>query len=51
MITSFTYKGQVWMWNPFLGFFFQPVGPARTKERIVKEGRLYDALRQAAHYP
>ena len=30
-------------WNGFWGFFFLPVGPHRTKERIVKEGTaLYD---------
>ena len=49
---TFTHKGQEWHWNGFFGFFFQPVGPARKRERIVKEGHsLYGELRQASNYP
>jgi hypothetical protein len=49
---TFTYKNQEWHWNGFFGFFFQPVGPGRSKERIVREGGpLYDRLREAANYP
>jgi hypothetical protein len=49
---TFTYKGQEWHWNGFQGFFFQPVGPRRTRERIVTESHnLYQALRAAAGYP
>lgn len=51
MIT-FRYRGQEWFWNGFQSFFFQPVSwPSRKKERIVKSGALYDALRAAANYP
>ena len=53
MITEFTHRGQVWFWNGFTGFFFQPVSATRKKERIVSEGRhaLYDTLRAASNYP
>lgn len=45
----FTFKGREWFHNRFFGFFFQPVGPARKRERIVKEGHpLFLALRKAA---
>jgi hypothetical protein len=42
---------RAWIWNPFWGFFFQPVGPHRQKERIVKEGALFNRLYAAAGYP
>ena len=46
------YRGNTYYWNGFWGFFFLPVGPHRTKERIVKEGtRLYETLRRLAGYP
>ncbi len=46
------YRGNTYYWNGFWGFFFLPVGPHRTKERIVKEGTaLYDTLRRLAGYP
>lgn len=51
MITEFTYRGQVWFWNGFAGFFFQPVSATRKKERIVRGGVIYDVLRAAANYP
>jgi hypothetical protein len=53
MITEFSYRGQVWFWNGFAGFFFQPVSETRKKERFVREGRhaLYDTLREAAGHP
>jgi hypothetical protein len=53
MITEFSYRGQVWFWNGFAGFFFQPVSATRKKERFVREGQhaLYDTLREAAGYP
>lgn len=51
-MTIFTYKGQEWYWNGFQGFFFQPVGPGRRRERIIREHhKLYAALRAAAGYP
>jgi hypothetical protein len=48
----FQYKGSEWFWNRFYGFFFQPVGSKRKRERIVKEGTaLYEALYSAAGQP
>jgi hypothetical protein len=52
MIVAFTYNGQEWYWNGFWGFYFQPVGTTRKRERIVKEGgALYTQLRSASNYP
>lgn len=50
-IASFAHDGWTWYWNGFWGFFFQPAGPERKRERIVEEGhRLYPLLREAAGY-
>jgi len=49
---EFTHANEPWFWNGFFGFFFQPVGPGRHRERIVHEGHeLYLPLRQSAGYP
>ena len=47
-----TYLSTVYYWNGFGGFFFVPVGPGRTRERIIKEGtHLFPILRELAGYP
>ena len=49
---KFQHNKQTWYWNGFGGFFFQPVGPGRKRERLATEGsRLYAKLKVAAHYP
>ena len=50
-IQVFRIDGKDWHWNPFWGFFFLPVGPHRKRERIVKDGPLYDHLRHQSRYP
>ena len=50
MIHTFKHNGREWHWNGFWGFFFQPVGPSRKKERVVRSGELYDRLRASSNY-
>jgi hypothetical protein len=46
-----TYKRTTYYWNPFYGFFVQPVSATRKSERIIRSGKLYNALYDAAGQP
>ena len=52
LIRRFVYRRQEWFWNGFFGFFFQPIGLQRNRERFVYEGNpLYAKLNEAAGQP
>lgn len=47
----FTYRHDIWYWNPFWGFFVRPCSKKFSKEKIVKEGKLFDRLYDFAGQP
>lgn len=48
---SFTYRNDIWYWNPFGCFFVRPCSKKYPKEKIVKEGKLFDRLYNLAGQP